>query len=232
MQGVKTQHEIGLIIKAQAITDEVFGLILPFFKAGVSERYVFNVINNLIKERGAEPAFETIVAFGKGSAEPHHVPTDEVLQKNDVIKLDFGAKLNGYCSDMTRMLAIGNPPEKFFKTYDAVLGAQENALKHLKAGITGKEGDSLARDYLKQRGLDQFFTHTLGHSIGKDVHELPRLSQKDDSVIQKNTVMSVEPGVYFDGEFGVRIEDLVVFKNTHVENLTKTSKKLIIVASD
>jgi len=231
INGAKTQQEIYLVKESQKITDSVFLKILPYLKAGVSEKEIADIINAMLLSSGAEEtAFETIVGFGAGSCEPHHVPrADFLLKENDIILLDFGAKRNGYCSDMSRTLAIGETSEKFLNAYRHVLKAQETAIKKLKAGIVGKDGDSIARNYLKKQNLDKFFTHGLGHSIGKAVHEPPNLNQKEEGIIPVNALCTVEPGVYFEGEFGVRIEDIVLFKETSVENLTKTDKKLIIL---
>ena len=221
LRASKNDIELEKIKKAQAITDEIYTQLLGFIEVGMREKDVANFINKEIYARGATLAFDTIVAFGKNTAKPHAHPSDNVLQKNDVVTVDFGAKLDGYCSDMTRSFAVGKVSDEYVKVYDAVLRAQEYAIANSKAGITKYHG--LAVESLKKDGLDNYFTHSLGHSLGIDIHEGFK------GAIPLNAVLSVEPGVYIEGKFGVRIEDIVVFKKDNVYNLTNSPKKLIIL---
>ena len=229
MRSVKTDYEMEQIREAQKVTDQVFIDTLNYIKPGMTELEVASFMNSKTYAYGCELAFPPIVAFGKNTSKPHAHPGKNVLQENDVVTLDFGAKYNGYCSDMTRSFVIGKAPEGYVELYNAVLEAQETALKYLKAGITGKEGDAIARNVLKDKGYGEFFTHSLGHSLGIDVHEGPGLTPKCEEVIPAGSVLSVEPGAYLAGKYGVRIEDIVLFKKNGVDNLTKSSKQLIIL---
>ncbi len=229
LRAIKSQEELSLIRKAQAITDKVFVDTLNYIKPGMSELEVAAFMNSKIYAYGGELAFEPIVAFGKNTSKPHAHPSDNELQKNDVVTLDFGAKYKGYCSDMTRSFAIGQPPEGYEDLYQAVLEAQTTAINTLKAGITGKEGDAIARNKLVEKGYGEYFTHSLGHSLGVYVHETPNLSPRYEETIPVGAVLSVEPGAYIEGKYGVRIEDIVVFQKNRVDNLTKSLKHLIIL---
>lgn len=229
LRSVKTPQELQLIRKAQAITDKIFSETLNFIKPGMTELEVASFMNSKTYAYGAELAFEPIVAFGKNTSKPHAHPGNTVLQKNDVVTLDFGAKYKGYCSDMTRSFAVGTPPEGYKELYQAVLDAQTTAINTLTAGIIGKDGDAIARNKLKDYGYDKFFTHSLGHSLGVEIHETPNLSPYYEEIIPEGAVLSVEPGAYLEGKYGVRIEDIVVFQKSRVDNLTKSSKQLIIL---
>ena len=229
LRAIKTQEELQLIRKAQAITDKVFVDTLNYISPGMTELEVASYMNSKIYAYGGELAFEPIVAFGKNTSKPHAHPGNTTLQKNDVVTLDFGAKYKGYCSDMTRSFAVGTPPEGYKELYNAVLEAQTTAINTLKAGITGKDGDAIARKKLTDRGYGEYFTHSLGHSLGVDIHESPNLSPRYEGIIPEGAVLSVEPGAYLEGKYGVRIEDIVVFQKSRVDNLTKSSKHLIIL---
>ncbi len=230
MRAKKVKKEIDLIAKAQEITDNAFKKILPYIKEGITETELASSLECIMIKDGADGlAFPSIVAFGENTSMPHARRTDKKLQKNMPVLLDFGAKFGGYCSDMTRTVFFGKPDKEFLEIYDAVKGAQEFALDNVKAGMTGKDCDALARDYLKKCNLDKFFIHSLGHSLGVDIHEYPNFSPKCDAIISKGTVMTIEPGVYLCGKYGVRIEDLIYFDENGIKNLTKSPKKLIIL---
>lgn len=229
LRAVKTTEELALIRKAQAITDKVFVDTLNYIKPGMSELEVASYMNSKTYAYGGELAFEPIVAFGKNTSKPHAHPGNTILQENDVVTLDFGAKYNGYCSDMTRSFVVGEAPEGYKELYQSVLEAQTTAINTLKAEITGKEGDAIARNILTQKGYGEYFTHSLGHSLGVDIHESPYLSPRYEDTIPVGAVLSVEPGAYIEGKYGVRIEDIVVFQKNRVDNLTKSSKHLIIL---
>ncbi|MFA5449983.1 MAG: aminopeptidase P family protein [Clostridia bacterium] len=228
-RSVKAPAEIAKIVAAQAITDKVFIEMLEFIRPGVTEVETAAKLNSLIYGYGATLAFDSIVAFGKNTSKPHSHPSDNVLNNRDCVLLDFGAKYKGYCSDMTRSFAVGGVSDKYRETYYRVLESQQNAISALKAGITGREGDALARDVLKDSGLSDFFTHSLGHSLGVDIHEKPVMSPRSNEIIPVGAVLSVEPGVYFEGEFGIRIEDIVLFNNNSVDRLTASPKDLLII---
>lgn len=225
---VKNQDEIEIMIKAQEITDSVFGEILGLIKADMTEIELAKLIDDEIFSNGCELAFDTIVAFGENSAEMHHEPTIRTLKKNDIILFDLGAKYQGYCSDMSRTVFFGTPSEHFVEIYDLVLNAQTLALNSICAGMSGKQADALAREYLTANGYGAEFCHTLGHGVGQEIHEQPRLGPKDDTILLENMVVTVEPGLYIAGFGGVRIEDMVIVKNGGVINLTKTHKNYII----
>ncbi len=220
---VKTQSEIALIKKACQIAEKSFLEVLPMLKVGVTEREIQRELEYLFRKNGAEDkAFDSIVAFGKGSSIPHYKTGDAVLENNMPVLFDFGCKYNGYLSDMSRSFYFGTPPKKYVEAFNAVKTAQELAIKQIKSGIMGKEADGIARNYLKTFNLDNYFTHSLGHGIGVKIHEEPRLSIKSEQILQNNNVFSVEPGVYFEGEFGIRIEDTVVIENGKCRTLMKT----------
>lgn len=229
LRAVKSAAEVDKIKAAQRITDEVFVSILGSVAENMSEKELATSIDTELVRRGACPAFDTIAAFGENTALPHAHPGDRRLKYGDSITVDFGARLNGYCSDMTRSFAFGKANEEYEKVYNAVLGAKNEAESRIFAGMSGKECDNAARQYLARRGLDKYFTHSLGHSLGVDIHEAPNLSPRSDEIIPEGAVTSVEPGVYIDGKFGIRIEDIVLFKKTGVENLTNSDEHLIIL---
>ncbi len=228
-RSVKNKREVAAIKKAQAVTDEVFSMLLDYIRPGMTELDVASFMNSAIYARGCTLAFDTIVAFGQNTSRPHAHPSQNKLKKDDVVTVDFGAKYAGYCSDMTRSFAIGNPPEGYADLYDAVLAAQTAALEQLHAGMTGTEGDAIARNVLKERGYGEYFTHSLGHSLGVDIHEAPGMSPRSTAKIPAGAVTSVEPGAYIEGKYGVRVEDIVVFRKNRVDNLTNSPKQLIIL---
>ena len=182
---------------------------------------------------GAEgTSFDTIVAFGANASVPHHETGDTRLRFGDEILIDFGCRKEGYCSDITRTFLFGDDQkhEKFKELYAHVLRAHELFKEKFHAGMTGKEGDAIAREYFKEHGLDKYFTHSLGHGIGLNIHEEPRLSPKSSTVFADGMVFSDEPGVYFAGEVGIRIEDTVALQGGTVRSfMHKTDKKLIII---
>lgn len=229
LRAVKTEDEISRIKAAQAITDDAFAYIINEVREGMTEAELRAKLDAYMISRGASIAFDTIAAFGENTSKPHAHPGERKLKRGDPITLDFGAKLKGYCSDMTRSFFFGKPEEKHLKIYNLVLEAQQRALDGLKAGQTGIEGDALAREVFAREGLEGYFTHSLGHSLGVDIHETPRLSPRYPGVIPAGAVLSVEPGLYFPGEFGVRIEDIVVFEKNGIYNLTKSPKTPIIL---
>lgn len=226
MRAVKTDREIELISNSAVVTQRALAKVLPLIKVGVSEAELSaEIMFEMIKNGADGLAFDNIVAFGENSAEPHHKPGQKKLEKNDLVLIDIGAKAGGYCADMTRTYCLGEPVQQLMSVYSAVLAAQNYALKNIRAGMTGHEADSLAREYLKSHGYTKEFGHSLGHGVGINVHEFPRVSRGSDTVLEENMVISVEPGVYIDGLGGVRIEDLVVVKKDGVVNLTTLSDK-------
>lgn len=228
---VKSAEELSRISRACEIAEQAYGLLLGELKEGMSENEVAGYLEYLMRKCGAQDrSFETIVAFGKNSSVPHHAPGEIKLASGTPVLIDFGCKYRGYCSDMTRTLWFGGKPEdEFVSVYDAVYGAHMAAVDGIREGINGKEADSLARNYLRERGLDKFFTHSLGHGIGINIHESPTLGQSGMQVLRGNMVFSIEPGAYFEGRFGIRIEDSVCLRNGKVISFMKSDKKLTVL---
>ena len=228
LRAVKSDIEIEHIKKAQSITEKALSAVLSLLKPGATEKDISAELTYRFLKFGADGlAFDNIVAFGENSSDCHHIAGDRKLEKGDVILFDIGAKANGYCSDMTRTFVFGEPSGKFSEIYELVLNAQQNVLKFLKAGMSGREADSIARELFRANGYDREFGHSLGHSVGIDIHENPRLSASNYDELPENCVVTVEPGLYLE-KFGVRIEDMVVIKKDGIENLTNFAKSIII----
>ena len=224
---IKDPSEQAAIKAAVALTDQAFTHILPKIKPGVREVDLALEMEFYLRKNGASgPSFTFIVASGQRSALPHGVAGEKRLASGDTVVLDFGCVLDGYCSDMSRTVFVGDVTERQKNVYQNVLEAQQRALELLRPGMTGCEADALARDVLAKYGFADCFGHGLGHGLGRVVHEEPRLSPVSEDVLEPGMVVTVEPGVYIDGEFGVRIEDVVVITENGVENLTKSSKEI------
>lgn len=224
---IKTEEEIKKVADAEALTAKALAKTIPLLKVGVTEKEISDELTYNMLSLGAEGlAFENIVAFGENTANPHHHVSDKKLEKNDMVTFDIGAKLNGYCGDMTRTFCFGTPIEKLAQIHKIVLDAQLYALSNIKAGMTGREAHLLASEYITAHGYGEEFTHSLGHGIGIDVHERPYASIRSEEVLRENMIISVEPGIYLDGLGGVRIEDLVVIKEDGVVNLTNFDKSI------
>ena len=227
---VKTPAEVVAIRKACAITSEAFDAILPKIRPGMTEKELQIELDFTMLRLGADEfAFDTIIASGENGSLCHAIPGARTLKAGDMITMDFGAKVGGYCSDMTRTVALGQPSEEMRRVYDTVLRAQTMCEDALRAGKTGNEIDQLARDYIDARGYAGRFGHGLGHSVGIDIHEDPRLSQTCHDVIEANVVITVEPGVYIPGLGGVRIEDTCLVRENGCTPLTTADKQLIIL---
>ena len=224
----KTPEEIATLREAARLTDTAFTHILDFVKAGAREVEVALELERFLRLSGADgTSFETIVASGTRSAMPHGVASNKIIQPGELVTLDFGAKLDGYHADMTRTVAVGSVNGELRAMYDAVLKAQEGALHALAPGKTGGELDALARASLTEAGLGEHFTHSLGHGVGLEVHEGPRLARDQDERLEPGMAVTVEPGVYKPGEAGVRIEDLAVITEGGYERLSKSSKEFL-----
>lgn len=229
----KNEWELSCIQKACEIAEDAFNALLPEIKEGMTETEVAALLEYNMRKLGAQgTSFPTIVAFGPHAAVPHHETGETKLQFGDEILIDFGCKINGYCSDITRTFLFGDDGkhEEFKKAYDAVLTAHELVKEKLVSGMTGIEADAIARDYLKACGYGELFTHSLGHGIGLNVHERPSISPKGEQSLCDGMVFSDEPGVYKAGEYGIRIEDTVTLQNGKVKSfMSKTDRKLIIL---
>ena len=228
-RAVKSPEEIELLAEAARITDRAWSQTLPLIKPGVRESEVALEFDYQLRRNGAEgSAFTTIVASGKRAALPHGVASGKSISPGDLVILDGGAKYQGYHADMTRTVVVGKANPKQQEVYRIVLEAQLIALEVLKAGVSGKTIDAVARDYLKAQGYGEYFGHGLGHSVGLEIHENPRLSPREEELIPENAAITVEPGIYLPDWGGVRIEDLVVVETEGVRNLTGSSKKELI----
>lgn len=225
---IKDDDEINLIRKAAEIADKTFEYICSIIKPGITEWEVSLEIEGFMKKNGASgTSFESIVASGKRSSLPHGVASQKVIEDGDFVTLDFGCIYNGYCSDMTRTVVVGKASDKQKEIYHVVLEAQEEALKHIKPGITGYDVDKIARDIIKEKGYGDYFGHGLGHGVGLEVHESPRLSPLGKDTLATNMIVTDEPGVYLPDFGGVRIEDLVLVTEEGCEALSKSPKHLI-----
>ena len=230
---VKNEWELNNIAKACQIAEDAFNALLPEIKEGMTETEVAALLEYKMRAFGAQGlSFETIVAFGAHAAVPHHETGLAKLKFGDEILIDFGCKVNGYCSDITRTFLFGDDGkhEGFKKAYAHVLAAHNLAQEKITSGMTGKQADAIARDYLKENGYGELFTHSLGHGIGLNVHEKPSISPKGEQILCDGMVFSDEPGVYKAGEYGIRIEDTVTLENGKIKSfMGKTQKDLLSV---
>ena len=254
LRQVKSAEEIGRIREAERIGDRAFARLMLDFgvdsgqlgeigaevaayhtvahlePAKTTERQTAARLEFYLKDEGGERlSFDTIAASGRNGAKPHAVPTDKLLARGELLTLDFGCVYRGYCSDMTRTVAIGEPSRELRAIYDLVLHAQETALGGSRPGMTGREIDALARDVICDAGYGKHFGHSLGHSVGLKIHERPGFSSKEKTVIRPGMVVSVEPGIYIEGVGGVRIEDLIAVTESGVENLANGVKDLLVI---
>ena len=229
-RGVKEEWELDNMRKAQAIADKAFAEVLPRIKVGMSELELqAELIYCLYKNGGHGLSFDPIVVSGPNSSMPHGVAGDRKIQEGDFITLDFGVLYNGYCSDMTRTVAVGYATEEMKKVYDTVLQAQLAGLAITKAGVPGQDIDAAARKVITDAGYGQYFGHGYGHSLGLEIHESPSPNARNAEPMPLHSVASAEPGIYLPGKFGVRIEDCVIFTEDGYENLATSPKNLIIV---
>ncbi|WP_144511064.1 Xaa-Pro peptidase family protein [Bacillus sp. FJAT-22090] len=228
---IKTDEEISIIKAACRIADEAYEHIVTYIKPGMTELEVSNELEFFMRKRGAtSSSFDTIVASGIRSALPHGVASDKVIEDGDFVTLDFGAVYNGYISDTTRTVAVGQPSEQLKEIYQVVLDSQLLALEKVKPGMTGKEADAIARDYIASKGYGEAFGHSLGHGIGLEVHEGPGLSYRSDIVLEPGMVITIEPGIYLPNIGGVRIEDDALVTENGLEKLTHSTKELLILS--
>ncbi len=230
LRSVKSEGELALMRRAQALTDEAFEYILDYIRPGKTEKAIALEMEFYMRRHGSEGvAFDSIVVSGENSSLPHGTPTDREVRQGDFITMDFGAVVGGYCADMTRTVAVGGISEKQGLVYNTVLNAQLEAMKHIKSGAVYKDVDAVARSLIDNNGFEGCFGHSLGHSLGIEVHEAPGFNLRDNTLLERGMVLSVEPGIYLENEFGVRIEDVICVTNDGFENLTKSPKELIIL---
>ncbi|MGN0492412.1 MAG: M24 family metallopeptidase [Acutalibacteraceae bacterium] len=229
-RSIKSAEEISLIKKAQKITDETFSYILGNISAGRTEREVMLDMEFFMRRLGSEGvSFDFIVVSGKNSSMPHGVPTDKKIETGDFVTMDFGAVCGGYRSDMTRTVAVGRVSDRQKEVYSVVLKAQKAALDFIKQGVICREVDRVARDVIAKAGYGDCFGHGLGHSVGIEIHENPACNTSCETVMEKGMIMTVEPGIYIENEFGVRIEDMVVVTENGCEDITESKKELIVL---
>lgn len=224
---IKDGEEISNIKKACEITDNCFSYILTYIKPGMTEKQIANEIEEYYRQRTDGLAFETIVASGENTSKPHAVPTDRVIQKQDIITIDMGCKYQGYCSDMTRTIFVGSVPEYIKPVYDLVLKNQKQTEEQMKDGESTRLLTKMVENDFKLNGYD--LIHSLGHGVGMEIHEAPYISYKSDASLKENMVVTNEPGIYLPGKFGIRIEDTVQITKFGCINLTNSEKNYIVI---
>ncbi|GAK03343.1 LOW QUALITY PROTEIN: aminopeptidase YpdF [Geomicrobium sp. JCM 19037] len=223
----KDEKELSIMKEAAEIADQTFYDIVDYIKPGMKETEVRDRLEFTMRRLGADrSSFDIIVASGSRGALPHGVASDKVIEEGELVTMDFGAYYKGYCSDITRTVAVGQPTDEMKKVYETVLEAQLLGVEQIKPGMTGKEADQICRDYIYSKGYEGKFGHGLGHGLGMEVHEGPGVSPKGNVVLKPGMVVTVEPGVYLPGVGGVRIEDDIVITADGNERLTTSDKSL------
>ncbi|MBR1778908.1 MAG: aminopeptidase P family protein [Clostridia bacterium] len=227
---IKTQSEIKKIKTAQEIAELAFNRVINEIKIGMTEKEIAARLDYIMIKNGAMcAAFDTIVVSGENSSLPHGTPSNKKIEKGDFLLIDMGANFEGYCSDMTRTLAVTTATQEQRTAYDIVLKAQNKALNCVRCGIKCKDIDAVARDVIEKSEYKGKFGHALGHGVGLDVHEGPTLSYKSEQILQKSMVVTIEPGIYIEGKFGIRTEDMVLVQSEGYDNFTNITKELIII---
>jgi Xaa-Pro aminopeptidase len=225
LRSIKEFEELVLITKAVELADAAFQQAKAIVRPGITEKEAAWEIENLLRQKGSEGVpFEIIVASGPNSALPHARPTDKTICSGEPVIIDMGARINGYCSDLSRTLFLGRPNKTFQEIYDIVLKAQTTAMKGTKSEMAASEADQLARTVIQQAGYGDAFGHGLGHGVGLAVHEFPRLGLSSSDSLADGMVFTIEPGIYLAGQGGVRIEDMVVLENGKARVITKATK--------
>jgi Xaa-Pro aminopeptidase len=229
LRRVKDAQELETIAEASKLADAALKATLEEGFVGKTERAVADAFEAHVRAGGGTLSFDTIVASGPNGAQPHAEPGDRVIPTGELVVFDMGAKLDGYCSDGTRTYATGDPGEEGRKVYETVLAAQAASLEAIRPGEKGEDVDAAARKVIDAAGHGEHFGHGLGHGVGLDIHEGPRLSLRSDDILAVNEVVTVEPGIYLAGNLGVRIEDLVVIADDGLRNLSSLPKELTFV---
>lgn len=228
MRAVKNEKELSLIKAAQKLTDDTFNYIISRITEGRTEREVMLDMEFYMRKLGSEGvSFDFIVVSGKNSSLPHGVPTDKKIERGDFITMDFGAVVGGYRSDMTRTVALGNISDEQKNVYETVLKAQLAGIAAVKAGAVCRDVDKVARDIIYSAGFEGCFGHGLGHSVGVEIHESPAFNTRCETVLKAGTIMTVEPGIYLENKYGVRIEDMVYVTENGCIDITESPKELI-----
>lgn len=227
LRSAKDETEIAAIRRAVKIADDAYAEFLTWIKPGMTEREAAAQLELFQRRAGGDrKPTETVVASGPRSALPHGMASDRVIQPNEPVMIDIGIVIDGYTSDLTRTVYLGTPPAQFEEIYQVVLDAQAKAITGARPGMTGRQIDALARDHIREAGYGEYFGHALGHSIGLEIHEMPNFSLYEDSVIQPGAIVTVEPGIYLPGVFGVRTEDNILMTETGCEVLTQSPHDL------
>lgn len=230
LRASKSAEEIASMIKAQRISEAALEETLHIIKPGMTEREVAaELVYRMLRHGSEGNSFDPIVVTGAKTSMPHGVPGDEVIKSGDFITMDFGSLKDGYCSDMTRTVAVGSASEEMKNVYSVVLEAQLAGIAAAKAGVPGKVIDGAARAVIEKAGYGEHFGHGFGHSLGLDIHEAPNANPRGETLMPEGAVVSAEPGIYLPGRFGVRIEDVMVLHNDGAEVITKAPKELIIL---
>ncbi|RDD53417.1 MAG: aminopeptidase P family protein [Candidatus Korarchaeota archaeon NZ13-K] len=224
---VKDEEELRLMREASRMADETIERLMSEDLRGRREREVVRMIESLLMELGADRSFDAIVASGPNGANPHHTPGERRISEGDVLIIDFGARYRGYCSDITRTFSIGRPSERLIEVYEVVREAQERAFQSVREGALAGEVDAAARGFIASRGYGERFTHRTGHGLGLDIHEEPYIAPNSGTELREGMVFTIEPGIYLEGSFGVRIEDDVAIVGGRGERLTRTTRELI-----
>lgn len=224
---IKDEDEIRNIQKACEITDNCFSYLLTYIQPGMTEKQIAEEIEGYYKERTDGMSFDAIVASGENTSKPHAVPTDRKIQKQDIITIDMGCKINGYCSDMTRTFFVGSVPEEMKPVYDLVLKNQMQTIDDLKDGSNTRQLTKMVENDFRLHGYD--LIHSLGHGVGMEIHEAPYINYKSDLPLKENMVVTNEPGIYIPGKFGIRIEDTIQITKFGCISLTKSEKNYIII---
>ena len=230
LRAAKDQEELDAMVKAQRISERAFDEILKFIKPGVTEKEIAAKLEYDMLRFGAQKmSFDPIVVSGPNGSLPHGVPGDKKVESGEFITMDFGCIYDGYCSDMTRTVALGEPTEEMKKVYNVVLQAQLAGLAASKAGVTGKSIDAAARKVIEDAGYGEYFGHGYGHSVGIEIHESPNANMRDETPMPVGAAVSAEPGIYLPGRFGVRIEDVAIMTEDGCIDITKAPKDLIVL---
>ena len=230
LRASKDREELSAMVQAQKITDAAFGEILNYIRPGMTEQEVAaRLVYELLRRGARKVSFDPIVAAGANGSMPHAVPGETVIQKGMFVTMDFGCVYDGYCSDMTRTVAVGQPTQEMERVYETVLAAQKAGIAAARAGMPGRELDAAARKVIEEAGYGDYFTHSFGHSLGLEIHESPNASPSETRPLPVGTVISAEPGIYLPGRFGVRIEDVLVLEEGGCRDITQSPKNLIVL---
>ena len=230
LRSVKSDEEIACLRQAAEIAEKAYAETLDFIKPGQTEKEIAAYLNYKMACFGAQkPSFNTICISGRNTSLPHGVPSDKKVQEGEFLTMDFGCVCNGYCSDMTRTVAIGYLSEEMEWVFDIVLRAQDTLEKAIKPGMKAGDADEIARKIIVDAEYGEYFVHSTGHGVGLEVHEFPNIASGRDTILQKNQVVTIEPGIYLPAKFGVRIENTVVLTENGCDSLQKSDKELIIL---